>query len=260
MTGATGVHLLLWSEDRAGLAARAGGGGRRRRRRPRARRADVGAALRAARTASRWSSTTRPATTASPATPTSPASTAAPCWPCPSSAAAPCGRCCCWRTGSSAARSPPSGSTPSSSSPASSPVSLDNAQLYAELTASRARIVAAADQARRRIERDLHDGAQQRLVASACRLRTAQASRAARSRRAGRAAGPPGHGGDQALGRAARARPRHPPGDPHRRRPAPGASSAGSPLPGPGRLDVRVDGPAARAGRDRRLLRRRRER
>ena len=43
-------------------------------------------------------------------------------------------------------------------------VSLDNAQLYAELAASRARIVAAADQARRRIERDLHDGAQQRLV------------------------------------------------------------------------------------------------
>jgi signal transduction histidine kinase len=33
-----------------------------------------------------------------------------------------------------------------------------------ELRASRARIVAAADMARRRIERDLHDGAQQRLV------------------------------------------------------------------------------------------------
>jgi signal transduction histidine kinase len=33
-----------------------------------------------------------------------------------------------------------------------------------ELAASRARIVAAADQARRRIERDLHDGIQQRLV------------------------------------------------------------------------------------------------
>ena len=46
-------------------------------------------------------------------------------------------------------------------------VSLDNAQLYAELTASRARIVAAADQTRRRIERDLHDGAQQRLVSLA---------------------------------------------------------------------------------------------
>src|SRR6185312_12917336 len=36
-------------------------------------------------------------------------------------------------------------------------VSLDNAQLYAELAASRARVVATADQARRRIERNLHD-------------------------------------------------------------------------------------------------------
>ena len=43
-------------------------------------------------------------------------------------------------------------------------VSLDNAQLYSELTASRTRIVAASDQTRRQIERDLHDGAQQRLV------------------------------------------------------------------------------------------------
>jgi GAF domain-containing protein len=39
-----------------------------------------------------------------------------------------------------------------------------NADSRAELTASRARIVAAADETRRRIERDLHDGAQQRLV------------------------------------------------------------------------------------------------
>jgi predicted ATPase/signal transduction histidine kinase len=54
-------------------------------------------------------------------------------------------------------------------------VSLDNAQLYAQLTTSRARIVAAADQARRRIERDLHDGAQQRLVSLALQLRAAQA-------------------------------------------------------------------------------------
>jgi signal transduction histidine kinase len=39
-----------------------------------------------------------------------------------------------------------------------------NAEARAALTASRARIVAAADAARRRIERDLHDGAQQRFV------------------------------------------------------------------------------------------------
>jgi len=43
-----------------------------------------------------------------------------------------------------------------------------------ELQASRARIVAAADAERRRIERDLHDGAQQRLVALAVKLRLAR--------------------------------------------------------------------------------------
>jgi signal transduction histidine kinase len=48
-----------------------------------------------------------------------------------------------------------------------------NAQSRAELMTSRARIVAASDEARRRIERDLHDGAQQRLVTLALRLRLA---------------------------------------------------------------------------------------
>jgi signal transduction histidine kinase len=50
-----------------------------------------------------------------------------------------------------------------------------NAEAHAELTASRARIVATADETRRRIERDLHDGAQQRLVSLALRLRTVAA-------------------------------------------------------------------------------------
>src|SRR5215211_1572082 len=45
----------------------------------------------------------------------------------------------------------------------------------AELRASRARIVAAADAARRKIERDLHDGAQQRLVALALDVQMARA-------------------------------------------------------------------------------------
>jgi signal transduction histidine kinase len=45
----------------------------------------------------------------------------------------------------------------------------------AELTASRARVVAAADETRRQIERDLHDGTQQRLVAVALELRGAEA-------------------------------------------------------------------------------------
>ena len=56
-----------------------------------------------------------------------------------------------------------------------------NAEAQAALTASRARIVAAADTTRRRIERDLHDGAQQRLVSLALHLRTTV-----------RAAAPPG--------------------------------------------------------------------
>ncbi|MCW2542304.1 MAG: histidine kinase [Frankiales bacterium] len=49
-----------------------------------------------------------------------------------------------------------------------------NAQSRAELIASRARIVAAADETRRRIERDLHDGIQQRLVSLGLQLRMAQ--------------------------------------------------------------------------------------
>ncbi len=52
---------------------------------------------------------------------------------------------------------------------------ISNAVARAELNASRARIVAAADEARRRIERDLHDGAQQRLVSLALELHAAAA-------------------------------------------------------------------------------------
>jgi signal transduction histidine kinase len=51
-----------------------------------------------------------------------------------------------------------------------------NAEARSELTASRARIVAAGDEARRRLERDLHDGAQQRLVSLGLKLRTAESS------------------------------------------------------------------------------------
>jgi signal transduction histidine kinase len=51
-----------------------------------------------------------------------------------------------------------------------------NAQSRGELAASRARIVAAADETRRRIERNLHDGAQQRLVSLGLELRAAQAA------------------------------------------------------------------------------------
>ena len=51
-----------------------------------------------------------------------------------------------------------------------------NAESRAELEASRARIVATADATRRRIERDLHDGAQQRLLSLALEVRAAQAA------------------------------------------------------------------------------------
>ena len=44
-----------------------------------------------------------------------------------------------------------------------------------DLRASRTRIVATGDAARRRLERDLHDGAQQRLLAVSYELRLAQA-------------------------------------------------------------------------------------
>jgi signal transduction histidine kinase len=53
-----------------------------------------------------------------------------------------------------------------------------NAEAQAALTASRARIVATADATRRRIERNLHDGAQQRLVSLALDVRAAQAAAA----------------------------------------------------------------------------------
>jgi GAF domain-containing protein len=56
-----------------------------------------------------------------------------------------------------------------------------NAEAQTALTASRARIVATADATRRRIERTLHDGAQQHLVSLALDLRAAAADAAAGS-------------------------------------------------------------------------------
>jgi hypothetical protein len=51
-----------------------------------------------------------------------------------------------------------------------------NADSMSELAASRRRIITAADDARRRIERDLHDGTQQRLVSLGLALRIAQSA------------------------------------------------------------------------------------
>ena len=90
------------------------------------------------------------------------------------------------------------------------------AQLHA-LQASRARIVETADGARRRLERDLHDGAQQRLLALSYDIRLARAGAKRRRRHgAGFNAGR-GGGGDRGGARgAARAGAWHLPGDPHR--------------------------------------------
>jgi signal transduction histidine kinase len=51
-----------------------------------------------------------------------------------------------------------------------------NAATRADLVASRARIVTAGDEARRRLERDLHDGAQQQLVTLGLQARMAEQS------------------------------------------------------------------------------------
>jgi signal transduction histidine kinase len=52
---------------------------------------------------------------------------------------------------------------------------ISNAATRAELAASRARVVATGDETRRRLQRDLHDGAQQRLVSLALEVRAAEA-------------------------------------------------------------------------------------
>lgn len=54
-------------------------------------------------------------------------------------------------------------------------MAVSNTENRAQLAASRARVVAMADETRRRIERDLHDGTQQRLVSLALELRAAEA-------------------------------------------------------------------------------------
>ena len=53
-------------------------------------------------------------------------------------------------------------------------VAITNAENKAKLTASRARVVATADETRRRLQRDVHDGAQQRLVQTVITLKVAR--------------------------------------------------------------------------------------
>jgi GAF domain-containing protein len=94
---------------------------------------------------------------------------------------------------------------------------ISNLQARADLAASRARIVAAADEERRRVVRDLHDGAQQRLVHTVITLKLARAGarqesrrcagarpRGARPGRAGYGGGPRAGARDPAVGAHAR--------------------------------------------------------
>ena len=53
-------------------------------------------------------------------------------------------------------------------------VAIANAEMHAKLIASRARVVATADDTRRRLQRDVHDGAQQRLVHALIALKMAR--------------------------------------------------------------------------------------
>ena len=143
-------------------------------------------------------------------------------------------------------------------------LAIDNERLKADLRArveelrvSRVRIVEAGDHARRRIERDLHDGAQQQLVSLSLDLRLLKAKlngNEAAAATGRRAVGEARH----RARRAARARPRHPPRDPHRARARARRRRARPARAGPGRgrhLDPRA--PDAR-DRGRRLLRGRR--
>ena len=58
-------------------------------------------------------------------------------------------------------------------------LAVESAEVREELRASRARIVQAADSERKRLERNLHDGAQQRLVSLALKIRLARTKMAA---------------------------------------------------------------------------------
>ena len=81
-----------------------------------------------------------------------------------------------WCRASSRTRSRRGPRRGSAASPSWSPRRSPNVDAREQLAASRARIVEAADAARRRIERDLHDGAQQRLVSLALSLQRLESS------------------------------------------------------------------------------------
>ena len=123
-----------------------------------------------------------------------------------------------------------------------------------QLEQSRRRIAEAGDLERARIERDLHDGAQQRLMMLRIRLSLVEEQTAAGQRRRGRRRPRPGERGRADARRAAVPRARCLPGDPERPRAGGGAAQPGGHHHRPAApADRRAHPPADRAG-DRRLL------
>ena len=134
---------------------------------------------------------------------------------------------------------------------------ISNTEARTELAASRARIVAATDEERRRVVRDLHDGAQQRLVHTIMTLKHARRRSRRTTRMPSALVTEALDQAEQANGRVARARPRHPPSGAHARRAARGSGRTGLADAGAGR-ERRVGRPAPCRGRGDRILRRRR--
>ena len=145
-------------------------------------------------------------------------------------------------------------------------LALENDRLSAERLArvhdvrdSRRRIVAAGDEARRRLERDLHDGAQQSLLALSSAVAVARRDGAAlgRAGRRGRARPWRRRGGRGPRGAAA-AGGRHPPRGADGVRARPGPALPGRPGADPGRAGAAHHRPVPAEPRARRLLARRR--
>ena len=134
---------------------------------------------------------------------------------------------------------------------------ISNLQARSDLAASRARIAAAADEERRRVVRDLHDGAQQRLVHTVITLKLA---RQALETRADDAPALLGEAADQVEARhdrGPRAGAGDPPPGPHARRPRRRHRRARLADADPGRAS-RLGRPAAARDRGDGLLHRRR--
>ena len=126
-----------------------------------------------------------------------------------------------------------------------------SAQARADLIASRARLVEAGDEQRRRLERNLHDGAQQHLVSVAVKLRVARSQLEAKPEITGRLLDEALQRARRRAGGAARDRPRPASRDPRRARARPRAGGR-SPTGCRSTVDARRAGRAPRPTTSRR--------